>query len=254
MSIAIPELLLFISHSSTDSLLAGRLVDLFEKALKLSAREIRCTSVNGYRLPVGADADEQLRREVFVARAFIAILTPASLRSPYVLFELGARWGAKRHLAPVLARGSHTIDLGAPLNSLNALELVERGQALQVVQDIAEYLQKPLEPMAAFEDAVSAVVREANVPAIDMTSTPPESAQPELDDDQVRTLKFFCAIEKPTAKDVARHLQVSQQKAQFFIDQLRDMDMVGFGAATPHGAYYYLAKKGRAELARRKLL
>jgi TIR domain len=251
---AASELLLFISHSSTDIVLARRLVGLFEKALKLSARQIRCTSVDGYRLPVGADADEQLRREIFVARAFIAILTPASLRSPYVLFELGARWGAKRHLAPVLARGSRVVDLGGPLTGLNVLNLLERGQTLQLVQDVGEYLDQSFEPMAAFENAVSAVIAEASAAAVESASLAAQRADVELDDDEIRVLQFFATIQKPSARDVAAHLRVPEQKARFFIDQLRDKNMISYGGTSPHGSYYYLAKQGRAALVKRQLL
>jgi hypothetical protein len=156
------ELTIFISHRSSDSMLAQRLVELFEKALKLPARQIRCTSVDGYRLPVGADTDEQLRREVFEARAFIGLITPASVRSSYVLFELGARWGAKKHLAPVLARGIDAPSLGGPLAGLNALRLDQRNHVVQLVEDIAEYLTAGLEPAASFQGAIDYVVTEAS--------------------------------------------------------------------------------------------
>ena len=64
----------FISHSSQDMALAERVVDLLRSALNLRADGIRCTSVEGYRLPVGADSDEQLREELLGARAFVGIL------------------------------------------------------------------------------------------------------------------------------------------------------------------------------------
>lgn len=173
------QLALFISHRSSDSRLAQRLIELFEKALKLPARRIRCTSVDGYRLPVGADTDEQLRREVFESRAFIGLITPTSIGSPYVLFELGARWGAKKHLAPVLARGADAVSLGGPLAGLNGLRLDRRGQVVQLVEDIADYLQTDLEPAASFQDAIDDVVKEASLPpeSTTLVNSPPDKHQ-----------------------------------------------------------------------------
>jgi hypothetical protein len=105
-------LAVFVSHSVSDRELAKALIHLIEKALKIPARQIRCTSVDGYRLPVGTDTDEMLRREVSVARVFIGLITPAAVESPYVMFELGARWGSGGRLAPVLARGADASHLG----------------------------------------------------------------------------------------------------------------------------------------------
>lgn len=153
------SLVLFISHSSTDAETAKALVHLFEKALKISARSIRCTSVNGYRLPAGADSNAVLRAEVFDASLFVALLTPSSLASAYVLFELGGRWGARRPLFPVLACGATPADLRPPLNGLNALSATVSDQVLQLVEDAAAALSLRLEPMATFSAEVAEVVR-----------------------------------------------------------------------------------------------
>lgn len=152
------ELTLFISHSSRDVTIAKAIVTLFEKALKISARRIRCTSVDGYRLPAGADTNEVLRTEVFGAKLFIALLTPNSLDSSYVLFELGARWGARRPLYPVLAGGATPVHLKAPLSGLNALSASLADQVRQLVEDASEALSERLEPMSSFSAEIESVV------------------------------------------------------------------------------------------------
>jgi hypothetical protein len=152
------DLTLFISHSSNDVEIAKALISLFEKALKISARKIRCTSVDGYRLPAGADTNDVLRTEVFGATLFVGLITPTSLTSPYVLFELGARWGARKPLFPVLAAGAKANDLRAPLNGLNALSASIENQVLQLIEDTAATLNTRLEPISTFTAEVQFVV------------------------------------------------------------------------------------------------
>jgi hypothetical protein len=107
------DLEVFISHSSDDVDLAKAQVEALQIALMIPAGLIRCTSVDGYRLPLGADSDIFIKREVKSARCFIGLITPASWASAYVLFELGARWGADLPLLPLLA-GIAPRKLGGP--------------------------------------------------------------------------------------------------------------------------------------------
>jgi len=115
------DLRLFVSHSAKDTAIAAALIELIRNALNLPASAIRCTSVDGYRLPGGTNTDDQLRKETLAADAFIGLVSPHSMQSLYVAFELGARWGADNHLLPILVPGVDASVLDGPLTGLNAL-------------------------------------------------------------------------------------------------------------------------------------
>ncbi len=149
---------LFVSHASEDSDLAERVVDLVRSGLGLPAAAIRCTSVDGFRLPGGADTDEQLRREVHDCEAFIGIVSASGVRSAYVLFELGARWGAGKPLIPLLAPGIPASLLRGPLAGLNALRADNRAQLHQLLGELAGTLTVPLESAAAYEKQIGSVL------------------------------------------------------------------------------------------------
>jgi hypothetical protein len=144
-----PQISLFLSHSSSDSDLARSLVQLFQRAFGLPAGKIRCSSVDGYRLADGELTDETLRREVFDAKTFVGLITPASVRSQYVLFELGARWGSGRRLRPLLAGGVAASKLGPPLSNLMCLDASNGAQMLQLITELAGELNVPGEPTSA---------------------------------------------------------------------------------------------------------
>src|SRR4051812_13117375 len=116
------EIDIFISHSSRDAELAEALVELFRAAYALPAKKIRCTSVDGYRLKTGADTNARLREETVGCRVLVGLITEVSIESAYVLFELGARWGASRYLAPLVGAGGGAGILQGPLSGLNAMK------------------------------------------------------------------------------------------------------------------------------------
>jgi len=153
----------FIGHASADAAVAAAVVHLLRGALRLPSSGIRCTSVDGSRLPIGVDTAATLRTEILTTPAFISILTPASVRSTYVLFELGARWGAGRFIAPVIARGLRFPQLPAPLDQINALDLADASQAWQLVENVAAQMGIHLEPASAMTALIAAVVKKAKV-------------------------------------------------------------------------------------------
>ena len=140
------QMLIFISHSSKDAGIAFTLIELLMAALRLSDEQIRCTSVDRFRLPAGANTDDILKSEVRDAKAFIGLISPSSLASAYVLFELGARWGSGLHMVPVLA-GVSAESMQGPLKNFNAITASNLAQLCQLVGEIGKRLQiHPQEP------------------------------------------------------------------------------------------------------------
>lgn len=153
----------FISHSSKDATVAEAVVKLLRAALDLAPSGIRCTSVAGYKLPLGADTDEQLKREVSDSKVFVAILTPTSIKSPYVVFEMGARWGKGLFIGPLLARGVTMKDIG-PVSAINTLHATKEPDLHQFLVDVGQQLARPVNNAAAYLSELRAVIVVANEP------------------------------------------------------------------------------------------
>lgn len=149
---------IFISHSSQDAEIARLLIELIRSALNISADKIRCTSVTGYRLPVGASTDDQLRAEIFDARVFIAIISPNSNNSMYVAFELGARWGNRLPLFPLITNKMGAELLKGPLKNISALNACNRGDLFQLISDLGNELGKEPEQPSVYEGKLDELV------------------------------------------------------------------------------------------------
>jgi hypothetical protein len=174
---------IFISHSSADAGIALELLDLFRLAIPdLRPEVIRCTSVPGYRLEGGAKTDEELLKELLGARVFIGLLSKQSLHSTYVLFELGARWGAGKHLIPLVVAGMTASELGAPLSGLNAHSAAIDSHLFQLVGEVASKLGLPLAKPPVYEAHIRKLVhtsdeegkRRNGIPSANVTTPSPQ--------------------------------------------------------------------------------
>jgi hypothetical protein len=185
-----PRLKVFLSHSSKDASLAAAVVDLVKNALSLRDDDIRCTSVDGYKLPTGTPARERLRLEVEDSEVLIALFSHNALGSTFTLFEVGARWASRRPLLPVLAHGFSPRELPAPLDDNHAIALDRRADLLQLVEDIAGSLGVTMARAAAWNKYVDAVLTAATAPTASPAPTPASksTALPELSPRQVQVL------------------------------------------------------------------
>ena len=149
----------FISHSSQDSKLADALIAFLREALSIKPKQIRCTSVDGYRLPAGSDTETYLRREIVEATYFLALITPSSLKSPWVLIELGARWATEKPLMPLLAKGALANSLKGPIASLNSLHCDSEAEMQQLVDQIAGELGDEPPQLSVYRRTLSQLVK-----------------------------------------------------------------------------------------------
>ena len=186
--------------------MARALIDLLLAALPIASDDIRCSSVDGYRLPGGVSTDEWLRNEVHDADMVIGLLTPNSLRSAYVAFELGARWGTQKRMIPLLASGITPEVLEGPLGGINALDCGSDGQIHQLVEETASHLNIEPHRTSTFAHQVNKLLELASTPITppntsSIASSPPQdsvSATPLVDDshtsrpDQLSLLGNYC--------------------------------------------------------------
>ena len=131
---------IFVSHSKHDQELAKALIELLIEALKIPRTRIRCTSVVGHQLRGGTSIETKLRQEINASRVFLGLLTPRSLVSAYVMFELGARWGISKYWYLLKAKGVNVDDLKGPLPAYHVPDAASATDLAQMIEDLGKEL------------------------------------------------------------------------------------------------------------------
>lgn len=129
----------FVSHSHLDKDIVAPLVELLRLAFSLGPGGIRATSVDGTTLPVGSEVAATIVSDLGTADVALAIITPASLRSSYVRFELETRSG--RLIMPIVGPGVSPAELPPQLKGLHWVPLV--GGIRPLLESVAAALGVP---------------------------------------------------------------------------------------------------------------
>ena len=167
---------IFVSHSQHDEDLAKAIIELLMEALQVPRTRIRCTSVVGHKLRGGMSIESKLRQEINESRIFLGLLTPSSLDSTYVMFELGARWGVEKYWCLIKARGAQVGDLKGPLTAYHVPDASSEEDLAQMIDDLAKELAAVPQNFAAFQTKIRTVVTLAKL------ASSPSSNEPTTDE------------------------------------------------------------------------
>jgi hypothetical protein len=143
----------FISHSTKDAEFVNNLVDFLRVGLRLSFAKIRATSVDATQPRVGSKFNESLPNEIIESKVLIAVLSPTSIQSAYVLFELGAGWGADKEILPLLLPNLDLKQIPAPLSGLQIVSS-NRSGLQNLLSRVGSVLEIEPEPAATLEDPI----------------------------------------------------------------------------------------------------
>jgi hypothetical protein len=202
---------IFISHSSSDAEIAKLLIEIVRKAFNIPGERIRCTSVPGYKLKAGATTDDEIKKEIFTSKAFIGLLTRESFSSTYVLFELGARWGANLPLIPLICDKAGAALLNGPIKNINALSAVDSSDMLQFLHDLGETLslepENPSGYISDIEKLKKIIIGTENILEVQIINDSDEYADAE------KIIKIQSEIEWPDDYEMRLHYIESQRAA-----------------------------------------
>ena len=149
---------IFISHSARDEPLASAVVDCLFSCMVLQDDEVRCTSVPGHKLAVGSDFAGTLRNDLGNTSVVVGLVTRNALSSSWVLFELGATWGAKKNLMPLVSDDIEIKELPGPLSGQHVARLSNRSDLSQFVQELTNHLSANARASAKIDTAIGKLV------------------------------------------------------------------------------------------------
>ena len=149
---------IFISHSHSDSEIAKKLADLMAKAFVIPNNRIRCTSAAGYKFRGGTRTLETIRNEVQTSKLLLVLITDYSVKSDYVVFEMGARWGIDLPLIPLFYNEKGSALLPKPLSNIIGLTVSNSSDMHQLIDDISEVINISQQPPTVYNQNIEEIV------------------------------------------------------------------------------------------------
>jgi hypothetical protein len=95
--------MIFVSHSSKDKVVIDDFVDLLQKGCNLNIDFISCTSVEGADIKTGEEFIEWIENTINESCIVILFITPNYYGSSFCIAEMGAAWGLKKSVFPIMA-------------------------------------------------------------------------------------------------------------------------------------------------------
>ena len=152
------SLKIFLSHSANDEALASALVDCLLSSMVLEDTDLRCTSVSGHKLSVGTDFSSALLEDIGETSVVIGLITKTALSSSWVLFELGATWGSKKHLKPIVTGEVDLKALPGPVSGRHVARMSNRGDIAQLLSEVTNLIGATPRSAAKIDKAIETLL------------------------------------------------------------------------------------------------
>jgi chaperonin cofactor prefoldin len=129
---------LFVSHSTKDIALVEHFIEFLESAMRVSADEIYCTSLNG-TIPTGVNFVEHMKQHITSAELVLFLITENYFKSPFCIAEMGAAWGLNQNIYPVVVEPLKYDVLGStPLAGIQAIKLNSDSDITKMYQEFVD--------------------------------------------------------------------------------------------------------------------
>jgi hypothetical protein len=129
---------IFLSHASVDMVL-GR------KVRNLISQNFNAQVFATEDLSAGEKWETKLRNELSAADVVVALLTPGSVGSSWVLQEIGAAWALRKPIVPLVTRREVLNSMPISLEPYQAIELA----GVDKPEDVERFLSALDESLAA---------------------------------------------------------------------------------------------------------
>ncbi len=144
----------FISHCLADDDLASALADCLTGATTLKHEDIRCSSALAYRLPAGRDYATTLREDIGEDSVVIGLVTRHTMANSWVLFDIGAAWGARKKLIPMVTDEIDGKLLPAPLSGRDIARMTAIRDVAQFIDEVSFMVNVTSRPVAQIAEAI----------------------------------------------------------------------------------------------------
>ena len=132
---------IFISHSHSDEKIADSLFDFLIYTLKIDRGDILCTSDPESGWSFGSNSiSDQLKQNIKSSDALIVLITPDSLNSAWIPFEVGSFWPTDKPIIIFLGSDLTSDKLPGPLRGWLSIRMGDE-QVIDHINAAINYLK-----------------------------------------------------------------------------------------------------------------
>ena len=247
----------FISHISEESPIATCLKDWIESTL-LGQCEVFVSS-DSSTLPGGVKWLTKIDEALKSANVMLVICSAASIARPWVNFETGCAWSRNIPVVPLCHSGMQKGKLPRPISDFQALDLTDQNSAQLLLEALQAHFGLAKLPRInnseMQSDIALAIAKVQGKTEVAQQIALPVAQAAEARDEGNKILHFLGQrSDRESTQQIAVYFQWSTQQAQFFIDELTEMELIRTHHNVRTGTSYSLNEKGRKYLFVREML